>query len=320
MTSALITGVSGQDGSYLAELLLSEGYKVYGLVRSRSSRTLIPDGVRIIEGDMADSVSLCEAVQLSNPDYVYNLAAQTFVPSSWTQPELTADVNGMGVLRLLEAIRRHASNARFYQASTSELYGNANETPQSESTHFLPRSPYGVAKLYGHHIAISYRESYRMFIVCGICFNHESPRRPPHFVTKKIAMAAASHTRIRYPRLNLGNLDAKRDWGWAPDFVKGMKMALEHPVQGDYVFATGQTHSVREFAKEAYTLCGLDYNNFIRTNDQLIRPAEVDVLQGDYSKARDILGWEPTVKFENIVTNMVEFELAQFVQDVGYKG
>jgi len=303
--TAFITGITGQDGYYLSRHLRSNLYKVYGFARPRSTPyEPMPWVDHIFDGDMLDFSSMCDALRSCRPDEIYNLAAQTFVPSSWWQPEVTSNVNGIGVLRLLDAVRKFVPHAKFYQASTSEMFGNATQSPQDETTPFLPASPYGVSKLYGHNIAVNYRQSYRMFIVCGICFNHESPRRPERFVSRKIAKAAAKGEKVI-----LGHVDSKRDWGWAPDFVRGMTMAMAHDVPDDYVFATGEAHSVEEFAKEAYRYVGLPWHDYIEIDEALFRPMEVSRLQGSYAKAHRVLNWQPTVWFYDLVAKMVKSEL-----------
>jgi GDPmannose 4,6-dehydratase len=314
MKTALITGITGQDGSYLAELLLAKGYKVYG-VRRRTSQAHygcsehLKDDINFIYADMTDQASLIRAVEKSQPDEVYNLAAQSFVQTSWEQPVLTAEVNGTGAINLLEAIRLVKSDARFYQASTSEMFGKVQEMPQTESTPFYPRSPYGVAKLFAHWTTVNYRESYPMFTCSGILFNHESPRRGVEFVTRKITHTVA---RIKYGltnELRLGNLDAKRDWGYAGDYVKAMWLMLQQDVPDDYVIATGQTHTVREFVEKAFEYVGLNYRDYVTIDPRFIRPAEVEVLLGNPEKARTKLGWAPEVNFEQLVHMMMEEDL-----------
>lgn len=314
MKKALITGITGQDGSYLAELLLEKGYKVYGLRRRTSESNYgnsihLKDDIEFIYADMTDLTSLINAVKISQPDEVYNLAAQSFVKTSWEQPILTAEVDGLGVTNILEAVKIVKPEARFYQASTSEMFGLVQETPQKETTPFYPRSPYGVAKLYGHWITVNYRESYGMFACSGILFNHESPRRGIEFVTRKITDAVA---RIKYnlqKKLYLGNLDAKRDWGFAGDYVDAMHKMLTHDVPGDYVVATGETHSIREFLEIAFGYAGLDYNDYVETLPEFYRPAEVELLMGDGSKAKEVLGWTPKVTFKELIAMMLENDL-----------
>ena len=314
MKTALITGITGQDGSYLAELLLAKGYKVYG-VRRRTSQAHygcsehLKDDINFIYADMTDQASLIRAVEKSQPDEVYNLAAQSFVQTSWEQPVLTAEVNGTGAINLLEAIRLVKSDARFYQASTSEMFGKVQEMPQTERTPFYPRSPYGVAKLFAHWTTVNYRESYPMFTCSGILFNHESPRRGVEFVTRKITHTVA---RIKYGltnELRLGNLDAKRDWGYAGDYVKAMWLMLQQDVPDDYVIATGETHTVREFVEQAFEYVGLNYRDYVTIDPRFIRPAEVEVLLGNPEKARTKLGWAPEVNFEQLVHMMMEEDL-----------
>jgi len=314
MKTALITGITGQDGSYLAELLLAKGYTVYG-VRRRTSQAHygcsehLKDDINFIYADMTDQASLIRAVEKSQPDEVYNLAAQSFVQTSWEQPILTADVTGLGVINLLEAIRLVKSDARFYQASTSEMFGKVQEMPQTERTPFYPRSPYGVAKLFAHWTTVNYRESYPMFTCSGILFNHESPRRGVEFVTRKITHTVA---RIKYGltnELRLGNLDAKRDWGYAGDYVKAMWLMLQQDVPDDYVIATGETHTVREFVEKAFEYAGLNYRDYVTIDPRFIRPAEVDILIGNPEKARTKLGWAPEVTFEQLVHMMMEEDL-----------
>jgi len=324
MPTALITGITGQDGSYLAEHLLSLGYTVYGLVRGQANpkrpllEALLPD-VRIVEGDLLDQGSLINAVQQIEPDEVYNLAAISFVPLSWNQADLTGEITGLGVLRVLEAIRlvtgatpsrsKSGRDIRFYQASSSEMFGKVRETPQSERTPFYPRSPYGVAKVYGHYITVNYRESYGIFACSGILFNHESPRRGPEFVTRKLSLGAARINLGKQKELLMGNLDSKRDWGFAGDYVQAMHLMLQQPEPDDYVIGTGEAHSPREFAELAFKYFGLDYQDFVRTDEQFMRPAEVDHLLADAAKAREQLGWRPEVSFSELVGMMVESDL-----------
>ncbi len=314
MKKALITGVTGQDGSYLAELLLEKSYKVYGLVRRSSSENYeriahIRNNVNLIQGDLLDQTSLIEAVRESDPDEIYNLAAQSFVPTSWNQPVLTGEFTALGVTRMLEAIRKVNDKIKFYQASSSEMFGKVRETPQTESTPFHPRSPYGVAKVYGHYITLNYRESYNMFACSGILFNHESPRRGFEFVTRKITDAVAKIKLGTQKELALGNLDAKRDWGFAGDYVRAMWMMLQHSAPDDYVIATGENHSVREFCEIAFGYVNLDYKDYVRTDPKFIRPAEVDLLIGDNSKAMRVLGWVPNVNFKVLVEMLVDADL-----------
>jgi GDPmannose 4,6-dehydratase len=311
---ALVTGITGQDGSYLAELLLSKGYEVAGLVRRSSSDPLdrveaFADRLTLIAGDLADQASLMDAVEESQPDEVYNLAAQSFVGDSWKEAAYTGDIDALGVTRLLEAIRRVRPEAHFYQASSSEMFGRVLETPQRESTPFHPRSPYGVAKVYGYFITLNYRESYGMHASNGILFNHESPRRGIEFVTRKITDAVARIKLGLTSELSLGNLETKRDWGFARDYVEAMWLMLQQDVPGDYVIATGETHTVREFCEIAFGRVGLDYEKYVRVDPRFIRPAEVDLLLGDASKARTALGWEPTVSFRELAEMMVDADI-----------
>jgi GDPmannose 4,6-dehydratase len=311
---ALITGITGQDGSYLAEFLLDKGYEVYGLVRRSSLEKYdriahLIERLRFVEGDLTDQSSLDSTVQSVRPDEVYNLAAQSFVAASWNQPVLTADVTGVGVLRVLEAIRRHQPQAKFLQASSSEMFGKVRETPQTEQTAFHPRSPYGVSKVFGHHITVNYRESYGMFACSCIGFNHESPRRGTEFVTRKVTQQVARIKLRLASKLLMGNLDAQRDWGFAGDYVKAMWMILRQQAADDYILATGVTHSVRELLEVAFSSVGLDWEKHVEIDEKLLRPAEVDHLRGDSTKAREKLGWEPEVGFEELVEMMVEADL-----------
>lgn len=316
MKHALITGITGQDGSYLAEFLLEKGYEIYGIVRRRSSGgneriAHLEERVHILEGDLLDERSLIRAIELSQPDEVYNLAAQSFVPTSWEQPMLTAEYTALGVTRLLEAIRLVKPDARFYQASTSEMFGATTVAPQNETTPFHPRSPYGVAKLYGHWITVNYRESYGLFACSGILFNHESPRRGLEFVTRKITWEVARIQAGLSDRLVLGNLEARRDWGFAGDYVEAMWRMLQQDQPDDYVVATGQSHSVREWVEEAFACAGLDWRRYVDVDPRFFRPAEVDHLVGDASKARRQLGWRPHVDFHELVEMMVAADLAR---------
>jgi GDPmannose 4,6-dehydratase len=319
MKKALITGITGQDGSYLAELLLEKGYAVYGMVRRSSFQRFeriqhILDQLHLIEGDLTDQSSLDDAIKIIAPDEIYNLAAQSFVPTSWNQPGLTADVTGTGVTRLLEAIRKHKSDTRFYQASTSEMFGKVQETPQNEKTPFYPRSPYGVAKVYAHWITVNYRESYNIFACSGICFNHESPRRGLEFVTHKVTDGAARIKLGLANKLNLGNFEAKRDWGFAGDYVRAMWLMLQQEHPDDYVIATGVAHSVGELVETVFTYLELPMDAHVIVDPKLLRPAEVDFLIGDASKARAQLGWQPTVAFKEMIHLMVDADLKRLSQ------
>lgn len=311
---ALITGITGQDGSYLTELLLGKGYRVFGLVQRSATDPYenirhVLGSIEVITGDLADNSSLCQAVEAAQPDEVYNLGAQSFVKASWDLPELTGDVTGLGVTRLLEVIRRVKPEARFYQASSSEMFGKAAETPQCETTVFHPRSPYGVAKVYGHYITVNYRESYGMFACSGILFNHESPRRGREFVTRKIAEGVA-HIKLGLAKeLRLGNLDAKRDWGFAGDYVEAMWLMLQQNTPEDFVVGTGKNHSVREFVEAAFSQVGLAWEDYVIQDERFMRPAEVEELLSDPTKAREKLSWQPKVSFEELVRMMVEAEL-----------
>jgi GDPmannose 4,6-dehydratase len=319
MPKALITGITGQDGSYLADFLLSQGYEVSGMVRRTSTINFdrirhIQDCVTIVHGDLLDQVSLIDILQECRPDEVYNLAAQSFVPASFGQPVLTGEFTALGVTRVLDAIRCVDRSIRFYQASSSEMFGKVQEVPQRESTPFYPRSPYGVAKLYGHWITINYRESYNLFACSGILFNHESPRRGLEFVTHKITNAAARIKLGMANELRLGNLDARRDWGWAPDYVRIMWLMLQKDHPDDYVVATGETHSVREFCQEAFDCLGLDWEKYVVVDPKFYRPAEVDLLVGDAGKARRLLSWKPSVSFRELVRLMVDADMAALKQ------
>ncbi len=311
---ALITGVSGQDGSYLAELLLAKGYDVWGVVRRLSAENYeriehIRDRIHLVQGDLLDQSSLAAALMQSEPDEVYNLAAQSFVPTSWTQPVLTAEFTSVGVTRLLEAIRQVNPAVRFYQASSSEMYGKVREVPQGEDTPFHPRSPYGVAKVYGHFITVNYRESYDMHCTSGILFNHESPRRGIDFVTRKVSDGVARIKLGLQTQLAMGNLEAQRDWGFAGDYVEAMWMMLQQDEPDDYVIATGETHSVERLVDVAFSHVGLDWHDHVTLDERFVRPAEVDLLIGDRSKAEADLGWTPTVTFEELVKMMVDADL-----------
>jgi GDPmannose 4,6-dehydratase len=314
MKRALITGITGQDGSYLAELLLAKGYRVYGLVRRSSTVNFeriagIQDQIELVSADLTDQNSLALAMQTAKPDEVYNLAAQSFVPASWTQPILTGDVTGLGATRMLEAVRMYDREIRFYQASSSEMFGKVQAVPQKEDTPFYPRSPYGVAKVYGHWATVNYRESYDLFAVSGILFNHESPRRGLEFVTRKVTDAVARIKLGLASEVRLGNLDAKRDWGYAGDYVRAMWLMLQQETAEDYVIATGETHSVEELVDVAFSHAGLDWREFVVQDERFMRPAEVDLLIGDPSKAREKLGWEPEVSFEELIHMMVDADL-----------
>jgi GDPmannose 4,6-dehydratase len=311
---ALITGITGQDGSYLAELLLEKGYEVYGLVRRSSVEKFdrigqLVDRIELVEGDLTDQSSLDNIVREVQPDEVYNLAAQSFVPTSWTQPVLTGDVTGLGVLRILEALHKHSPKARFLQASTSEMFGKVHESPQNEKTRFYPRSPYGAAKVFGHQITINYRESYGMYACATICFNHESPRRGLEFVTRKVTYQVARIKHGLANRLKMGNMEAKRDWGYAGDYVRAMWLMLQQPEPTDFVIATGETHSVQELVEKAFSAAGLDWRKYVEIDPKLIRPAEVDSLRGDATLAREKLGWQPKVGFNELIQMMVESDL-----------
>ena len=316
MPTALITGITGQDGSYLAELLLAKGYRVVGVVR-RSSTTPyeriahLVDRVELISADLLDQHSLVEAMAACAPDEIYNLAAQSFVQTSWTQPVLTGEFTALGVTRMLEAMRRVAPKARFYQASSSEQFGKVLETPQRETTPFYPRSPYGVAKVYGHWITVNYRESYGLYAVSGILFNHESPRRGLEFVTRKVTDAAARISLGVQRELRLGTLEARRDWGFAGDYVDAMWRMLQQPSPDDFVVGTGETHSVRELCEVAFARVGLDWKKYVVQDERFMRPAEVDLLVADASKAKTRLGWTPTVDFRHLVEMMVDADLAR---------
>jgi len=314
MPKALITGITGQDGSYLAEFLLEKGYEVIGMVRRSSTVNFdrirqIQDRITIVQGDLLDQVSLIDLLHEHRPQEVYNLAAQSFVPTSWKQPVLTGEFTALGVTRILDAIRIVDPTIRFYQASSSEMFGKVQEVPQNERTPFYPRSPYGVAKVYGHWITVNYRESYGLFACSGILFNHESPRRGLEFVTHKVTHAAARIKLGLQHELRLGNLDAQRDWGYAPDYVRAMWLMLQQPQPDDYVVASGQTHSVRRLCEVAFSYLGLNWQDYVRIGEENLRPADVDLLVGDASKARTKLGWKPTVGFEELIQIMVDADL-----------
>lgn len=314
MKKALITGVTGQDGSYLAELLLQKGYKVYGMVRRSSVENYervehIRERLHFVQGDLTDQSSLDEAVKGVMPDEVYNLAAQSFVPTSWNQPVLTADVTGLGVTRVLEAVRKHKPDAKFYQASSSEMFGKVQETPQTEKTPFYPRSPYGVSKVYAHWITVNYRESYKIFACSGILFNHESPRRGLEFVTRKVTNTVAKIKLGLAKELRMGNLEAKRDWGFAGDYVEAMWLMLQRDQAEDFVIATGKAHSVQELVDIAFEAVGLKAKDYMVTDPKFLRPAEVDFLIGNPEKAKKKLQWSPRVSFEQLIRMMVNEDL-----------
>jgi GDPmannose 4,6-dehydratase len=311
---ALITGITGQDGSYLAELLLEKGYEVHGMVRRSSEEKFeriahLRDRIKLHQGDLLDQFSLVSLLSSIEPDEVYNLAAQSFVPTSWNQPVLTGEFTALGVTKVLEAIRHTRPKVRFYQASSSEMFGKVLAVPQTEETPFYPRSPYGVAKAYGHHITVNYRESFGLYAVSGILFNHESPRRGLEFVTRKVTHGVARIKLGLQERLPMGNLDAKRDWGFAGDYVDAMWRMLQQPEPDDYVIATNETHTVRELVEIAFARVGLDWRKHIFIDPAFVRPAEVDLLIGDYSKAKKKLGWEPRVRFQQLVEMMVDADL-----------
>ena len=313
--TALITGITGQDGSYLAELLLEKGYDVYGMVRRSSVEKYdriehIKDKIELIQGDLLDDLSLMTVLKKVKPTELYNLAAMSFVPTSWEQPVLTAEFTGVGVVKVLEAIRNVDPSIRFYQASSSEMFGKVREVPQSELTPFYPRSPYGVAKVYGHYITVNYRESYNLFACSGILFNHESPRRGYEFVTRKVTNAVAKIKHGLQDKLFMGNLDSKRDWGFSGDYVEAMWLMLQQPKPDDYVIATGETHTVRELVEVAFSHVGLNWEDYVEIDPKFIRPAEVDLLIGDPSKAKKVLGWKPKVNFEGLVKMMVDSDMA----------
>jgi len=311
MKTALITGINGQDGSYLADFLLTKNYKIYGMERRTSRKNRVntehlEDKITFINGDLADQNSLFRTIKESDPDEIYNLGAMSFVGESWNTPETTGNIDGLGVLRMLEAIREYGKPIKFYQASTSEMFGRVTETPQIETTRFYPRSPYGVSKLYGHWITKNYRESYNMFACSGILFNHESERRGKEFVTRKITDGVAKIHLGLADHIALGNLDAKRDWGYAPDYVEAMWMMLQHDVPDDYIIATGKSYSIKRFLTKAFSCIGIqDWERYVVEDSRFLRPAEVDVLIGDCSKAQRILGWKPKVSFDEMVSRMV---------------
>ncbi len=314
MPTALITGITGQDGSYLAEFLLEKGYRVVGMVRRTSTINFdrirhIQNDVEIVQGDLLDQMSLVDILKEHEPSEVFNLAAQSFVPTSWKQPVLTGEFTALGVTRMLEAVRTVNPQIRFYQASSSEMFGKVAEVPQTEKTPFYPRSPYGVAKVYGHWITVNYRESYDLFACSGILFNHESPRRGLEFVTHKVTHGAAKIKLGRAKELRLGNLESRRDWGYAGDYVKAMWLVLQQPQPDDYVVATGETHSVRELCEAAFARAGLNWQDHVVVDQKFMRPAEVDLLVGDPAKAGRVLGWEPAVTFQQLVEMMVDADL-----------
>lgn len=320
--TALITGITGQDGSYLAELLLEEGYEVHGTVRRTSVEKFdrirhLMDGITLHQADLLDQNSIMSILQEVEPDEVYNLAAQSFVPTSWKQPIYTGEVNAIGVTRILEAIRLTNKEIKFYQASSSEMFGNTPYSPQNEKTPFYPRSPYGVAKVYGHFITVNYRESYGMFCVSGILFNHESPRRGEEFVTRKITSSVA---RIRFglqDSLKLGNLDARRDWGFAGDYMRAVYLMMQHEIPDTFVIATGIAHSVKDFCKAAFECVDMDWEKYVEVDESLLRPADVSHLLGDSSKAETVLGWKPEVSFEQLVEMMVKSDIERLKSRTG---
>ncbi len=314
---AFITGITGQDGSYLAEFLLSKKYEVFGVVRRSSTENYeriehLRDRITLIQADLLDQVSLTQGLQKAQPTEVYNLAAQSFVPTSWQQPVLTAEFTAVGVSRMLEAVRATCPKAKFYQASSSEMFGKVREIPQSEETPFYPRSPYGAAKAYGHYVTVNYRESYDMFAASGILFNHESPRRGLEFVTRKITDAVAKIKLGLTKELRLGNLEAARDWGFAGDYVRAMWLMLQQDKAEDFVVATGVKHTVRQFADIAFKSVGLNYEDYVQVDPAFLRPAEVDQLLGDPSKAEKVLGWKPEVSFEQMIEMMVQNDLKRY--------
>ena len=314
--TALVTGITGQDGSYLAEFLLEQGYRVVGMTRRSSTLTderiaHLTGRLELIQGDLLDQASLVAALAETRPNEVYNLAAQSFVPTSWNQPVLTGEFTALGVTRMLEAIRQVDPGIRFYQASSSEMFGKVREVPQTEATPFHPRSPYGVAKAYGHFLTVNYRESYGLYAACGILFNHESPRRGLEFVSRKVTDGAARIALGLAKELPMGNLDAERDWGFAGDYVRAMWLMLQQPEPSDYVIATGVAHSVRQLCQTAFARVGLDYERLVTFDPSLTRPADVDHLLGDASKAREALGWEPTVAFRELIEMMVDADVAR---------
>jgi GDPmannose 4,6-dehydratase len=322
--SALITGITGQDGSYLADFLLEKGYRVFGTVRRNSTENFeriehLRDKVELLEVDLLDQMSILTAIKQARPRELYNLAAQSFVPTSWNQPVLTGEFTALGVTKMLEGIREIDRSIRFYQASSSEMFGKVKEVPQTENTPFYPRSPYGVAKVYGHFITVNYRESYNLFAVSGILFNHESPRRGKEFVTRKVTDAVARIKLGLKKELVMGNLDAKRDWGFSGDYVRAMWLMLQQAKPQDYVIATGKTHAVKDLLKVAFEHAGMEWQKFVRVDPKLIRPAEVDLLLGDPSKARRELKWKPEVTFENMIRMMVDSDLARIKSELQVK-
>jgi len=317
MKKALITGVTGQDGSYLAELLLSKGYEVHGMVRRASTETYdrishIKDRIELVQADLLDQLSLIKLFEQVMPDEIYNLAAMSFVPTSWSQPVLTGEFTAIGVTRVLEAMRLVCPKAKMYQASSSEMFGKVREIPQTELTPFHPRSPYGVAKVYGHYITLNYRESYNLFACSGILFNHESPRRGKEFVTRKITDGVAQIKHGIAKELRLGNLDAERDWGFAGDYVEAMWLMLQQKKPDDYVIATGQTHSVKEFCRKAFARVGLNYEDYVKLDPRFVRPAEVDQLLGNPAKAQKVLGWKQKTSFDELVNMMVDADMKRW--------
>jgi GDPmannose 4,6-dehydratase len=320
MKKALITGITGQDGGYLAELLLSKGYQVHGMVRRSSEEKFerlahLRERIELHQGDLLDQFSLAALIERVQPEEIYNLGAQSFVPTSWSQPVLTGEFTALGVTKMLEAVRHTNPKIKFYQASSSEMFGRVLETPQSENTPFYPRSPYGVAKAYGHFITVNYRESFELFAVSGILFNHESPRRGLEFVTRKISHGVAAIKRGMKKKLGLGNLDAKRDWGFAGDYVEAIWRMLQQDQPEDFVIATNETHTVREFCEVAFARVGLDWREHVVIDPAFVRPAEVDILRGYYSKAKAKLGWEPKVKFKELVEMMVDADMARLANE-----
>lgn len=310
---ALVTGVTGQDGSYLAEFLLDKGYEVYGMVRRSSVENFnriehIRDKLKFVQADLLDQLSIIDAIKESRPDEIYNLGAMSFIPISWKQPVLTGEFTGLGVTRMLEAVRHMNKNVKFYQASSSEMFGKVREIPQNEKTPFYPRSPYGVAKVYGHYMTVNYRESYDMFACSGILFNHESPRRGLEFVTKKVTYGAAKIKLGLADSLYLGNLDAKRDWGYAEDYIEAMWLMLQQNTPEDYVISTGESHSVKEWVETSFQCLDLDWGKYVKIDKRFIRPVDVDLLVGDSSKAEKKLGWKTKVSFNELVKIMVEYD------------